>query len=139
MSSNILIAQHALSICDLMLEYNKLSFCMHFESMARIPTASAQKYVVAKNVYEATFFKIQLAVTPCDASLDVVCRQEIRLSKQPTRLSTVSLKDNHLVKKTCFSFKASLWSCAFLLFSNNLQILEKIYTTSLVCLQFLSI
>jgi hypothetical protein len=47
-----------------MLEYNKLSFCMHFESMARIPTASAQKYVVAKNVYEATFFKIQLAVTP---------------------------------------------------------------------------
>ena len=98
MSSNILIAQHALSICDLMLEYNKLSFCMHFESMARIPTASAQKYVVAKNVYEATFFKIQLAVTPCDASLDVVCRQAIRLSKL-TRLSTVSLKDNHLVKK----------------------------------------
>lgn len=123
-----------MSIFDLMLEYNKLSFCMHFESMARIPTTSAQKYVVAKNLYEATFFKIPLAVTPCDASLDVVCRQEIRLSKQPTRLSTVSLKVNHLVKKTCYSFKASLWSCAFLLFSNS-----KIYTTSLVCLQLLSI
>jgi hypothetical protein len=63
--------------------------------------------------------KISLAVTPCDASLDVVCRQAIRLSKL-TRLSTVSLKDNHLVKKTFFSFKASL-SCAFLLFANNLQ------------------